>query len=788
MAVSRRGSLPPMRMPLTYVIDYSRRFLDDEKNILAFADAPPDLMHVGKSVPILHNWGPVPLIHGENQYTGGPGHTLDINAIRLLTPQELEERIALLKAYTAKWHSIGVRFLIPYSAIHTIAGDHEKREGFWKFYDHWDDYARWLGPKPKSDPTEWLGVDREGKILPGVCGGFSPKYYAPLHRYQCCSRHPDWRAFQARLTELIAEVGYDGVFPDNSSVHDIDSCYCRHCQAAFRQFVRRMTLAQLEMLGAPDGAATLDLLDPDLPREILRRFRITTVAEYQSWVRAAGRRVNPDFRVFPNVNSFEVFMPISEHCDFLMFESTYMPGCTIAQVPEGEGYVTIQVVPDVSAGEMGEFYLSVLDRETPARLAALVRFPRAVRPGNRVELAARIEKVGLQYGPVEIAEDFEFILTDAAGREERIALQPHGAVSSHSSRSDIRRTPVELQAQWMPARPGVYRLSFAHRHTNENHPESATRKQIRSEMCWQTLYQTHIGQLLFTMHAGAQTVSLDYESRSSGKEAVQELCLAENAAFSSGSATAVSGEPLRKYVRFFRRTRHLYEGMLPYADIALLYGYWGYNPETLAYGHAQQEITPSVDLAARHRLFLVLMDKTFNQADLNLLRTLILCGQRLEMGEAQVGIIRKFVEEAGRLYLYRPDTTINGKPVREVLGKVNLWQPGLRVPGMAPLLVSAVGPARGLRFSAFVAGGERRLVLHAVNFNVACRETPPKATPVEGATVTLPLPERWKPARATIYDPDCEDAAPLSIQFKAGKLTFTLPTVRIYKVVEISAK
>ena len=61
-----------MRRPITYVIEYTQAYLDDPSRMREFADAPPDLLHVGKSVPITHNWGPVRVIAHENQYTGEP--------------------------------------------------------------------------------------------------------------------------------------------------------------------------------------------------------------------------------------------------------------------------------------------------------------------------------------------------------------------------------------------------------------------------------------------------------------------------------------------------------------------------------------------------------------------------------------------------------------------------------------------------------------------------------------------------------------------------------------------
>ena len=43
-------------------------------------------------------------------------------------------------------------------------------------------------------------------MLRGIpCGGYAPKYFAPLHRYRVCPEHPAWQSFQKRLTEMIAE-------------------------------------------------------------------------------------------------------------------------------------------------------------------------------------------------------------------------------------------------------------------------------------------------------------------------------------------------------------------------------------------------------------------------------------------------------------------------------------------------------------------------------------------------------------------------------------------------------
>ena len=116
----------------------------------------------------------------------------------------------------------------PYIALHTLAGDHQKRLGFWKFYDQWAKYEQWAGPRPAHDPIDWLAVDRAGTPLPGACGGTTPEYFAPLHRYLTCINHPDWAEWQRRLMRMIAEVGYDGCCIDN--VFAVP-CYCPLLQA-----------------------------------------------------------------------------------------------------------------------------------------------------------------------------------------------------------------------------------------------------------------------------------------------------------------------------------------------------------------------------------------------------------------------------------------------------------------------------------------------------------------------------------------------------------------------------
>ena len=80
--------LPTTTAPIVYSIDYSDRYFTTPAYVQAFYADPPDLLHVGKAVPISHLWGPIPLYAGENQYTGGAANGLSLENVTLLTPEQ----------------------------------------------------------------------------------------------------------------------------------------------------------------------------------------------------------------------------------------------------------------------------------------------------------------------------------------------------------------------------------------------------------------------------------------------------------------------------------------------------------------------------------------------------------------------------------------------------------------------------------------------------------------------------------------------------------------------------
>ena len=110
------------------------------------------MLHVGKAVPIIHSWGSIKIYKGENQYTGEPWGTFNEDNIALISPEALTERIENIRRMIKRYHAVGIREITPYICYFTLAGDHQRRLGFWKFYDNWETYSKWAGPKLPNDP------------------------------------------------------------------------------------------------------------------------------------------------------------------------------------------------------------------------------------------------------------------------------------------------------------------------------------------------------------------------------------------------------------------------------------------------------------------------------------------------------------------------------------------------------------------------------------------------------------------------------------------------------------
>ena len=327
-------------IPTTYVIDYDVGHLDNPGYVELVRKSPPELLHLGKDVAITHNWGPIEGLGGENQFTGGK-HSSEL--ARRISPDEVAQRIEQIRQFTYQMHEAGVKMVMPYICMMTIAGDPDKRLGFWDFYDHWEEYSRWIGPKPEVDPIEWMQREPGGDF-------FIPphykdaKYYAPSRRWSACPNNPSWRQWLKTLVRLNAECGYDGVFVDNSNHLE---CCCEYCRDKFRAYLAgRYSPDELQEHFGTDDPAKLRP-DQEAPGRLgfeSNRFRCVTTSQFLGVLGDTGRGMHPQFRIFHNWSQIAGWELMTGPSDFMMIECgfqrflNYYWGCNpgIATIPEGE--------------------------------------------------------------------------------------------------------------------------------------------------------------------------------------------------------------------------------------------------------------------------------------------------------------------------------------------------------------------------------------------------------------------------------------------------------------------
>jgi hypothetical protein len=770
--------LPVTTAPLVYTINYSGDYFTNPAYVDQFRAAPPDLLHVGKAVPISHHWGPTRMYAGENQWTGGPGHTLSWENIALITPEQVAERIENIRQTLRRYHEIGIREISPYISYHTLAGDHEKRLGFWKFYDQWGKYAKWAGPKPSHDPFDWLVVDRRGKFVGGSCGGYSPDYYAPLHRYRACIRHPDWVEWQRRLVRMVAEVGYDGCFVDNATAPD--DCYCRYCKAALPEFLNRhrnVDWVRRLTEGLPVDKLALD--SPDVSAELVRRFRLLHLRDHLAMLRAAGREVNPRFVIFPNGNSINECLVTGAESDRLMFESSYSPGILTADEPPESDAVCVTAVAEPVQAQRVMHRLDLDDAGHAIEMQAEISLPTTVQVGRPASLEVKVLSVGASLQDNDAAEAFHLLLRDdTKGQAARVELTPPLILGAASPHGKGTRPPAVLKAAWTPPQPGRYLVSLGFTYTDV--PHVRLHQQVAPLML-DKVCRTHAASQLFAQHMHARQIFLGYEAHRRGFENVQEAALAEMAAFSGGGGFSGTGVPQAKYRTFFQKHADLFAGGQMTAPVAVLYSYWGRNP--LNYIRVVTQPTIQEYLAETHRPYVSLIDARLPETaePLAAFRAIYLQSPGYEVGESQLAALRGYAARGGQIVLADEKITLNGKPIRELLGggNVSLWdwkKPAAAVEPIAP----SRGRQKNVRFALYRQGD--RLALHAVNYNVCLLDNQKRILDVEPTELRFPVPAGWTAATATCFDPD---AAPQDVACRVsnGTASLNLPKLHVYKVV-----
>lgn len=293
--------------PLDYLHDqYDTAHLNDTEGYLErLSPYPPEVLQIGKVAPFVHSFGPIVGFDGENQ--GIPGYTSRTEYCRLLSPAELEERIAALRRLTEGAKRRGVRYVMPYSCMLTFFGEPEKRLGLHAVHDHWSEYERWLGPRPSLDPSDWVARNPDG--TPWFFYGPRKPAYDPYIRYAACLQNPGWRQWMAATVRNLVAAGYNGIMLDNVGKM---RCYCDHCQRAFRAYLKEKHSPEKlkERLGldsadaanlAPRGADAA--IAAGKPKALLietLEFEIHNIVEFLRFLRAEGRKLDPSFSVCGN--------------------------------------------------------------------------------------------------------------------------------------------------------------------------------------------------------------------------------------------------------------------------------------------------------------------------------------------------------------------------------------------------------------------------------------------------------------------------------------------------------
>ncbi len=772
--------------PFIYVINYSDKWITNPSALDEFGDMPPDMLHIGKAVPITHNWGAIPYMSGENQDTGGPGHTLNRDNVRLLSQAELQQKIDTITASVKRLHDAGVGEILPYICFFSVAGDHESREGLWAFYDRWDDYAKWLGPKPKTGPTAWLTRDAKGKRIE-TSYGFTPPYYEPLHRYGCCPNNPDWNQFIVSVVKLVAQCGYDGVFVDNSGR---GGDQCEYCEASFAKWVgENFDRATLARACGTDEIGEINLSNPSL--SIARnRWNVALARDRLARLREVGAAIKPGFKVFPNVGRYQRALPYGDGCDYFMFESVKHPGYlaegeplddpeALIEVAEGAELVTASIRYDQTHGDVF------------SEASADVRYPRSCPAGQPAELVVSVLTVGASNRDADALDSLALRLTHIeSGAQTVVPMGPLPGVGDPAQVPGAERPPVDLKGTWTPARTGAYTIDLMYNYTDAEHRDVADHVAIVDRLGVASQYRTNLADLACSFNSGCRTISLDYEHVKKGRERIQELAIAEGAAAGGRHTVNTRGEPQRKYWRFFHDHGEVSAGLKPYGDVKILYAYWGGNPGSVG---RNEDRTIHGYLSANHVLFTGLVDRDLEPADLAGAGTLVMVCRNYDLTAEQIAAIRDFVALGGRLILGHEDVTINFAPMADVMpgafktARKWSWE---QPPRLGPALCPAKGRLRGVRFAAFIepSAEPRRLVLHALNYNVSLVETSiGTLTPVAGCTVDLPVPEDWGTVTATVYDPDAEEPLTIDCRVADGVARMTLPELAIYQVIELVA-
>ncbi|MEO7299977.1 MAG: hypothetical protein ABI042_15530 [Verrucomicrobiota bacterium] len=239
-----------------------------------------------------------------------PGCFGQMGAEGLPAPKEIEILRKQFSDYLAGAKKNGIKLALAYVCSTSIV----KLETFDK---NWSQEFRGQFSTP---PAQWLQQDREGKPLPSWYGG----NYLPA-----CKNNPDWRTYEKFMVKLQLEVGNDGIFFDNPTVHP-QGCYCEHCMKKFARFLEDE--GQKIDFPKTNSLAFLRQLAVNQPKDFLR-FRSTTARDFMADMRTYARTIKPGALITCNnsLNSPEAFFSQSRSMGYNIFEMSKVEDLVVVE-------------------------------------------------------------------------------------------------------------------------------------------------------------------------------------------------------------------------------------------------------------------------------------------------------------------------------------------------------------------------------------------------------------------------------------------------------------------------
>ena len=293
------------------------------------------------------------------------------------------------------------------------------------------------------------------------------------------------------------------------------------------------------------------------------------------------------------------------------------------------------------------------------------------------------------------------------------------------------------------------------------------------------------------------------------------LGMAECGAFSGGGGFLIGPnfgvfhDALNEYRRFFESHPDLYAGLDTYAQAAVLV-----FPEQSWLGNSAQMSAAEAltgELTEAHVLFDYVSELRFSDKVLKPYPTVVAPNLQV-LSDEQLRTLAEYVKAGGHLVISgrfaELDDALKSRdlaagewgPVTELNpGETMAWGNGTltkcatleeaRNVLAGKLSVMSGGNPRlapHVKLNAFRSvGGSPRIIVHVVNYNVPLGVPAEDPQPVEGLSLTVPLPKGMARVEANSFAP--EEGAPtkLTAAVENGKATVQLPRLTIYQVVEI---